>query len=315
MIQADELSALLLDMFEFSPVAICISTVSDTDSRYIRVNAAYMTLVGRSWEQLKNQDLVADGAAIESPGRQRRQQLLKDVGRFSMEEADIRHADGHVIATLISARRSLLNGTLYDIEIIMDMSERTRLQSEVEYYLRRAALTDPLTDLPNRAAFDRHLESLLRETAEPAADVAALAFLDLNGFKAINDRHGHEMGDKLLSAVAKRLRDCAGEIAFPARLGGDEFALIYRLDRTQLPHIAARLEAILTQVFRPFRIEGHALTVGVACGLALQAPGPETPSSLLKRADVQMYAAKGSGLPIAVACQPYPPLRLSGTGA
>jgi diguanylate cyclase (GGDEF)-like protein/PAS domain S-box-containing protein len=300
-IDADSLSALLLDMFEFSPVPICISTVGP-ESRYIKVNDAYLQLVGRGWPELRNQVLVQQGAAIASPGRERRMRLLDEVGRFTLEEATIRHANGHVIPCLISASRTRLNGTVFDAEIIVDITERARMQSEIEYYLRRAAFTDPLTDLPNRAHFDRQLETSLRETAGSDRLTSALAFLDINKFKQVNDPHGHGIGDLVLQHFARRLKAALPPEGFAARLGGDEFAIVYTLDRPHAADLARHLAEELAVICRPFRIEGHHLVVGAACGIAFRDSAQETPSSLLRRADQHMYAAKATGGLVCIHC-------------
>jgi diguanylate cyclase (GGDEF)-like protein/PAS domain S-box-containing protein len=300
-IEADALSAMLLDVFAFSPVAICISTAGP-DARYIKVNDAYLKLVGKNWAQLRNRSMIGTGGAVDSPERNRRQQLLQDVGCYSLEEANIRHAQGRSIPCLISARRTRLHGESYDIELLIDITERVRMQTEIEFFLRRAALTDPLTNLPNRADFDRHLETALRNAAVSDSLVVALAFLDINKFKSVNDNYGHDMGDRLLQRFATRLQASVAPEAFAARLGGDEFAIVYRLERQEAPRLAHNLLKDLNVICRPFDIEGHTLVVGSACGVAFQDMVSETPTTLLKRADANMYAAKAAGEMVSVYC-------------
>ncbi|GAB0116167.1 PAS domain S-box protein [Acidisoma sp. 7E03] len=135
MIERNTIVALLLDMFTSAPVPICIS-LAGPNSRYLQVNDAYLALVGRTWEELREQDLVASGAAVPSPERERRMRLLEEHGSYSQEEATIRHADGRLFYCLISARRATVDGESYDVEIFLDITERKRLERELESYLR-----------------------------------------------------------------------------------------------------------------------------------------------------------------------------------
>lgn len=136
MIEKDTIVALLLDMFTFSPVPMCIS-MAGPEACYLQANDAYLALVGYSWEALREQDMASAGAAMHSPERDRRMRLLAEHGSYSLEEAAIRHADGRLISCLISARRTIFDGHSYDVEIIIDMTERLRLQREVDFYLSK----------------------------------------------------------------------------------------------------------------------------------------------------------------------------------
>ncbi len=135
MIEKDTMVALLLDMFTVSPVPMCIS-MAGPDARYLQVNDAYLALVGYSWEELRNREMASGGAAVHSPERERRMRLLAEHGRYSQEEATIRHADGRLFYCLISARRATIDGESYDFEIFLDITERKRLERELESYLR-----------------------------------------------------------------------------------------------------------------------------------------------------------------------------------
>jgi diguanylate cyclase (GGDEF)-like protein/PAS domain S-box-containing protein len=303
LIDAKVLGAILLDMYEFAPVAISISTTGKDSSRYVSVNRAYLEMVGKTWDELRNQELVDAGAAISNPERDRRLALLDEAGFYRLEEVPIRHASGAVIPTLISAWRGLYRGEKLDIEIILDVSDRVRMQKELEGYLKQAALTDPLTGLPNRAHFDQHLELSLKE-APPHGEVVALAFLDLNGFKRVNDQFGHETGDAVLKVIAERLRLAAHGGDFVARLGGDEMALLFRVAPQTISELAQRLSQLLAEVFQPIETGGERLAVGAACGLSVQGPGQETALELVRAADRQMYLAKATRARIALRCEP-----------
>jgi diguanylate cyclase (GGDEF)-like protein/PAS domain S-box-containing protein len=301
-IDTEILGAILLDMFEFAPVAISISTTGAKSSRYAKVNPAYLQLVGKTWEELRNQELVEAGAAIPNPERDRRLARLDEVGFYKLEEVSIRHANGTIIPTLMSAWRSVYQGQKLDVEIILDVSDRVRMQKELEGYLKQAALTDRLTGLPNRAHFDQHLEITLADTP-PHGEVVALAFLDMNGFKQVNDRFGHEAGDKVLKTIAERLRTAMRIDDFVARLGGDEIALLFQVAPPTIGDLVNRLRRLLATVFRPIEIAGQRLTVGAACGLSMQGPGRETALELVRAADRQMYRAKATRARIALRCE------------
>ncbi|WP_405712651.1 putative bifunctional diguanylate cyclase/phosphodiesterase [Streptomyces xanthophaeus] len=175
-----------------------------------------------------------------------------------------------------------------------DVTERVRLQAQLQH----SAEHDPLTDLPNRALFTRRVRQAL--TGRRAGDHStAVLFIDLDGFKAVNDTIGHQAGDELLIEAARRLQDSvrAGDTA--ARLGGDEFAALILGDGSrdrsareyQVHEIADRLRTTLSQ---PYRISGSEVRVAASIGVAFADPGI-TPSDLMRNADLAMYRAKAGG--------------------
>ncbi|MFJ8214725.1 putative bifunctional diguanylate cyclase/phosphodiesterase [Streptomyces sp. NPDC096033] len=175
-----------------------------------------------------------------------------------------------------------------------DVTERVRLQAQLQH----SAEHDPLTDLPNRALFTRRVRQAL--TGRRAGDHStAVLFIDLDGFKAVNDTIGHQAGDELLIEAARRLQDAvrAGDTA--ARLGGDEFAALILGDGSrdrsareyQVHDIADRLRTTLSQ---PYRIAGSEVRVAASIGVAFADPGI-TPSDLMRNADLAMYRAKAGG--------------------
>lgn len=162
---------------------------------------------------------------------------------------------------------------------------------EAENHVRQLALYDSLTGLPNRATFREHLDNSLGR-----ADVhLALMFVDLDGFKMVNDTRGHRVGDVLLRQVAGRLRaECESTGMIVGRLGGDEFAvLLPHDDRGAAEMLASRLVAALGA---PYRLDAdHSAQIGASIGIAL-APAHGTDSeALLSRADIALYAAKNAG--------------------
>ncbi|MEW6689250.1 MAG: diguanylate cyclase [Pseudomonadota bacterium] len=159
--------------------------------------------------------------------------------------------------------------------------------------LTHAATHDGLTGLPNRNLFSDRLGQALRQ-AKRRGEGFALAIMDLDRFKQINDRFGHLAGDALLRIVARRLRRCVRESDTVARLSGDEFALI--LAGMGERRVAARvLDKVLAAASVPVRFEGRALRTGLSAGVALYPRDGRSAEKLHKRADAAMYAAKRAG--------------------
>ncbi|CAG6391747.1 EAL domain-containing protein [Streptomyces cocklensis] len=168
-----------------------------------------------------------------------------------------------------------------------DVTERVRLQAQLQHN----ASHDPLTDLPNRLLFlDRVGRALGGRRAGDGR--AAVLYVDLDGFKAVNDSNGHQAGDHLLTQAARRLQDAlrAGDTA--ARLGGDEFAvLVCGALEHQVREIAERLRAALCE---PYRVDGGEVRVGASIGVAFAEPGSAA-GELMRNADLAMYRAKQAG--------------------
>ena len=160
---------------------------------------------------------------------------------------------------------------------------RVRLSEESE----RHALLDALTGLPNR----RHFTAQLERSVAAGAGVAVL-FVDLDGFKAVNDTLGHAAGDELLQEAARRLALAVGADGLPARLGGDEFAVLLP---DQLPGLVEDVgEAVVACLREPFLLSAGPATIGASVGVTTSVRGDDA-DSLLSRADAAMYLAKRSG--------------------
>jgi two-component system, cell cycle response regulator len=167
--------------------------------------------------------------------------------------------------------------------------ERKRVERE----LSQLAKFDPLTGLPNRLLFrDRLAQAVQR--IDRRDRVVALIFIDLDGFKAVNDRYGHATGDRLLKAVAGRLCRVVRRTDTVARLGGDEFTII--LEGLRHPDDAARVaEQALLSLRQPFELGGMLIELGASLGVAIASHATEVPDMLTHRADVAMYRAKARG--------------------
>jgi diguanylate cyclase (GGDEF)-like protein len=159
--------------------------------------------------------------------------------------------------------------------------------------LHHRALHDPLTGLPNRTLLEELLEKAVAR-ARRSHLVAAVLFIDLDGFKSVNDRHGHHVGDQLLRAVAGRLTQALRPGDTLARLGGDEFVALCE-DMHNSGHAQSLAERITTVMSTPFDLPGHQIAVTASVGIAFSGPGQDIPQTLLRDADFAMYQAKNNG--------------------
>ena len=179
-------------------------------------------------------------------------------------------------------------GTLTSASVIMrDISERKQLEAQ----LTRQAFHDALTGLANRALFRDRVQHALAGASRHPTGVGVL-FLDLDGFKTVNDSLGHASGDHLLLAVSQRLLSCVRPGDTVARLGGDEFAVL--VDEASESVATAAATRILTALDEPVTIDGRAVGVSASIGVVLGDIGDDA-DELLKRADTAMYAAKAAG--------------------
>lgn len=182
---------------------------------------------------------------------------------------------------------------------IADVSARRELQSR----LRHLRMHDPVTRLPNRTLFFERLSAVLEADAydDGGTGRIGLCYLDLDGFKAVNDTLGHRVGDRLLAAVARRLTGCAdeagsgrGSTPLVARLGGDEFALLVE-DSTGTEQLADLAESVLTALQAPFEVAGRLLSVSASIGVVERQTAGTSATALMQAADTTLYWAKADG--------------------
>jgi diguanylate cyclase (GGDEF)-like protein len=168
---------------------------------------------------------------------------------------------------------------------LVDLISLSVAQSQVRAELERRAITDPLTDLLNRTGLE---VALARSHGRPRA----LMCLDLDGFKEINDLHGHLVGDSLLIAVAERIRGCVRRDDVIGRFGGDEF-IVLTLD-TEPAVIRGLADRLVHHLSEPFRVGGDDMVISASIGCAFAGP-TEDDATLLRRADELLYRAKSLG--------------------
>jgi len=170
-----------------------------------------------------------------------------------------------------------------------DVTEQRRMQE----HLAHAAIHDPLTGLPNRVLFMDRLNVALRRAGRTGRHVA-VAFLDLDRFKLVNDGLGHAVGDELLQAVAARLLEALRTVDTVARFGGDEFTILWD-DVTDQEEVLAIVRRLLEDLQRPFALDHGPVYATASIGVAMSAGRSASPTSMLRDADTAMYLAKESG--------------------
>lgn len=296
--------------------------VVDQDGLVVSANDALGTLLGTGAAALREQaasdlvDLASDGRTWHAY----REVLRGRRSRFRCTRR-LKHPDGRslwaevTVSPVPDSRRVLLS--------IADISDRRELQAR----LRHLQMHDPVTRLPNRTLFFERLSVALETAAaqdEEAEDFRSphqshqshgsyesyghggtgrigLCYLDLDGFKAVNDTLGHRVGDRLLAAVAARLTECADNDGYTrsgghlvARLGGDEFAILVE-DSTGTEQLADLAQSVLCALQRPFDLAGQRLSVSASIGVVERGARGTTATGLMQAADTTLYWAKADG--------------------
>lgn len=229
--------------------------------------------------------LYLDDDSFDDIGR-RAYPMLQARGRFRAQ-LRMRHKQGHAIWIDLSGAAVSADESLWS------MTDITALKDS-EAHARHLALHDPLTGLPNRMLFAERLLYILAD-AQRRRQLTAVSWLDLDGFKAVNDAHGHDAGDAVLREVAKRLLGCIRTNDVVARFGGDEFALI--LSNIQDAREVERvLQRVLQAIELPIHLaRGEVVTVGASIGVAIGPEHGDDGDALTARADQAMYVAKRAG--------------------
>lgn len=265
-----------------------VGVVFGEDERITGCNREFLRIVGRPDADpagLTARVLESPGAGV--PYARLRSDLLAR-GRLGPFEHELARPDGSAVPVLMAAALVERGAPMRWLGLVQDIGE----QKQAEARIRELADTDALTRLPNRRSFLRTLERELAGLRE--GELGAVLLLDLDRFKEINDTLGHDAGDALLQAVARRLSAERRATDVMARLGGDEFAVV--LVRLRSPdEVRAAGERILASFADPFRHEGHELSVRASVGASLFPNDGQDAAMLLKNADIALYQAKGQG--------------------
>lgn len=275
----------------FAEAAIGIS-IADMNGRILEVNSSLRRILGRPTEELRRMtthDLLHP-ADSEGVWRLYEELVRGERDQYRIEKQFIRPDGSRAWTELIM---SLVRGEdglpLYQVAMIEDVTDRKMLQDR----LRHQAMHDPLTGLPNRALFLERLTAAMRDR-KPEHRVA-LCYMDLDGFKVINDSLGHHVGDDLLVAVSERLAlSVHGADRMVARMGGDEFVILIE-DSASTEQAIEVADEILDTLVEPIRIGGHELSVSASIGIVERCIANQSAAELMRDADVTLYWAKAEG--------------------
>ena len=263
------------------------------DGRYLAANPALARIYGYDSAAELVRDLSDIGHRLYvDPGRREQfHRLMASQGEVVNFEAEVYRRDGSRI--WISENAHLVRGPQGEFlcyeGTVQDISERRHYQQQLE----RQANHDQLTGLPNRVLLgDRLEQGILR--ARRLGFYMTLVFIDLDNFKFINDSLGHASGDELLKEIAQRLQGCLRASDTVARLGGDEFVVLLN-DHYRVSTVITVLRTLLQEIARPVNLLGRDFQVGGSLGVALYPNDGDDAQTLLKHADVAMYAAKERG--------------------
>ncbi|MEH2438095.1 MAG: CHASE2 domain-containing protein [Nostoc sp.] len=285
--------------------------VKNEQHQWIVLNEAYCQFIGYPNKLLIEKSDYDFFPKHEADVFRQQDELVFRTQKPQEHEEEFTNADGqtHQIATKRSLHKDSA-GNFFLVGVIRDITQRKLMEEQLkltaaelfrsnkelklkEDHLRHLAYHDPLTGLSNRKFFAEQLcESLC--WAQHNNLVLGLLFIDLDGFKQINDTLGHEVGDRLLITIAERLSNSLRASDTVSRLGGDEFTVILRA----IPNvqIAAKIAAkILTSISKPIVLDGYAIRVSASIGISVYPYNSQDSETLMKQADAAMYRAKHQG--------------------
>lgn len=265
--------------------------VVDPEGVVISANEALAALLGTRPAELRDRhaaDLV-DLASDARTWHAYREALRGRRSRFRCTRR-LKHSDGRVLWAEVTVAPVPDSSTV--LLSVADISDRRELRAR----LRHLQMHDPVTRLPNRTLFFERLTAALESSPYDHGSTGriGLCYLDLDGFKAVNDTLGHRVGDRLLAAVATRLTECASGGHLVARLGGDEFAILVE-DSTGTEQVADLARSALAALQEPFDLAGQRLSVSASIGVVERAVTGTSATGLMQAADTTLDWAKEDG--------------------
>jgi diguanylate cyclase (GGDEF)-like protein/PAS domain S-box-containing protein len=274
-------------LFRASPVGVSITRLRD--AVLIDVNDAWLDIMGYARDEVIGRTRSELNIWVDSLEREELYKALSEKKSMCNVEVRYRKKSGEHTIMFGGFEVIEVTGESYLVAISFDISERKRAEARIQYL----ATHDPLTGLPNRVLLADRLSHAIASAARQGGFVAVL-FVDLDGFKAVNDNLGHLFGDRVLKAVASKLAQAVRESDTVARLGGDEFIVILEgLQHADEASAVAR--KIGHALVRPLKIERRVLKPACSIGISLYPAHGTEVDALLKCADSAMYKAKNKG--------------------
>jgi len=276
---------------ESSVSAICITDNLAADNPIVYVNPAFERITGYSSQEVLGRNArLLQGSDLAQPALITIRAALKDQRPCHVVLRNYRKDGSMYWNDLnIAPVRNDAGAVTHYIGVHSDITDAKTHQDE----LARQANHDSLTGLPNRNLLWDRIDRACERT-QRYGDFAAIAFLDLDNFKIVNDSLGHTLGDHLLRAVAARLEASLRAMDTVARLGGDEFVLVLS-DQKSEERVSAELRRVVESFAHPFSVDGRDVFITASVGVALYPQDAKDPESLMKSAELAMYRAKESG--------------------
>lgn len=265
-----------------------------SDGRWLSINHSLCGTLGYSDEQLLETsffDFAHPDDAAATMGQI--EKLLEGGIRFCQTESRFTHKLGHHLWLSLNISAVVRDSQTGISHLLVQFQDITERKTQEERLIHNA-FHDALTGLPNRALFMDRLRLATERARRRKDQMFAVLFIDLDGFKAINDSMGHIMGDQLLIQISRRLNACLRTTDTIARLGGDEFTILLEgfTDEREVRRIVERLQKELGRLFKLGSTEVH---VTASIGVAVNNPGHQRAEDILRDADTAMYRAKSSG--------------------
>lgn len=262
----------------------------DTEGRFIYANQSLATVCGMQQGSLVGKRFDDLGTSVAAELKQQLQRVI-DTRKMLRGEIPWKWSSGnevtyeYLFVPVIKDEGKIdaIAGTARDV------SERKASEEKI----RRSAHYDALTGLPNRVLFSDRLEREVKHAQRTGLPIALL-FIDLDGFKEVNDRFGHLAGDQLLQQAARRIDSCMRGTDTVARLGGDEFTVILT-EVNKITHIEIQAGEILEELAKPFTLQQMQVHLSGSIGITLYPHDARTPEELVRNADQAMYVAKNAG--------------------
>jgi diguanylate cyclase (GGDEF)-like protein/PAS domain S-box-containing protein len=287
MVEIKEEEAKFNSIFHSAPYAVVITNIDD--STVIEANDEALKLLEYRQDEFIGKKLLELGTWIDPKQRESMVSELLNGGVVNSKEVKFKSRSGKILPVLFSASIVKLNGKDHLIATMKDISEIHRLKIELE----DLASHDMLTGLPNRRKFD-DVSAIQFARASRSGEKMAMVLFDIDDFKDVNDQYGHDVGDKVLVAIADRLREYSRTTDNIARHGGDEFTILLSglKDRMEAEAALMRLYKLYEQ---PVIVGGHSFTIGLSMGVAMYPENGISAEELIRKADKALYVAKRKG--------------------
>ncbi len=276
---------LLKSVVNALPVGVALQ---DSDGRIMVVNVAAAMAMGRTPDQLAGQQPfdIAPGGQHDGLAERRRQAFLEHLASGQQQTRErIVETGAHEHVLLVTGTPVRISGEQLMLTTTLDITERKR--SELE--LQRHAYHDALTGLPNRVMMQQIVDRALETAGD--GELVALAFIDLDGFKQVNDYYSHSVGDELLRSVAQRISQTIRSTDALSRISGDEFLLL--VNPLESEHsLPVLMNRVVDALRRSFHVEGHEVLISASVGASIYPLHGTTYEALRRCADSAMYRAK-----------------------